>query len=164
MIMIVHPRSRPRRSADFIDYAEENPGKLNFGSPGTQYRPARGRDVQAAAGIDMTHVPTRARARADRSVVWADPVDVRVDRHLAAAGPGRIGAGVGSASTERIAELPDLPTIAETGIPAIVSACVRYRRATGMPAEAAQKISASINRALVTKHSAPRSPRAGFRR
>jgi len=70
---------------------------------------------------------------------------------------------LGVSAVERIAELPDLPTIAESGYPGYrVSVWYGIAAPTGMPAEAAQKISASMNRALDDQAFRASLVKAGF--
>ena len=70
---------------------------------------------------------------------------------------------LGVSSTEHIAELPDLPTIAESGYPGYrVSVWYGIAAPVGMPAEAAQKISASIAHALGDEAFRASLTRAGF--
>src|SRR5215472_17909329 len=58
MIMIVHPSIPAKTVAEFVAYAKQNPGKLNFGSAGTGgVGHLSGEIFKHVAGIEMTHVP-----------------------------------------------------------------------------------------------------------
>src|SRR6202051_4309545 len=58
VVMEVHPSVRARTVAEFVAYARQNPGKVNFGSPGTGGTiKLAGEMFKQMAGIEMTHVP-----------------------------------------------------------------------------------------------------------
>ena len=71
------------------------------------------------AGVDMVHVPYKGAGPALTDLLSRQhPGDVRHARHGAAAGQGRIAAAARrSVRRKRIADLPDVPTIAESGYP-----------------------------------------------
>ena len=57
-VMIVHPSVPAKSVAEFVAYARQNPGKLNFGSAGTGgVGHLSGEMFKLMAGIEMTHVP-----------------------------------------------------------------------------------------------------------
>jgi tripartite-type tricarboxylate transporter receptor subunit TctC len=102
------------------------------------------------AGIEMTHVPYKG-AGAALTDLLSGQIQVMFESVGISLPPVQAGLvrALGVSSTERIAELPDLPTIAESGHPGYrVSVWYGIAAPAGMPVEAAQKISASINRAL----------------
>jgi len=137
--------------AEFIDYAKKNPGKLNFGSPGNGSIGQLAAEMfKQQAGIEMTHVPYKG-AGAALTDLLSGQIQVMFESIGISLPPVQAGLvrALGVSSTERIAELPELPTIAEGCCPGYrVSVWYGVAAPTGMPAEAAQKISASINRAL----------------
>jgi tripartite-type tricarboxylate transporter receptor subunit TctC len=151
MIMIVHPSVPAKTIAEFIDYAKKNPGKLNFGSPGNgSIGQLAGEMFKQQAGIEMTHVPYKG-AGAALTDLLSGQIQVMFESVGISVPPAQAGLvrALGVSSTEHIAELPDLPTIAESGYPDYrVSVWYGIAAPTGMPMEAAQKISASMNRAL----------------
>ena len=159
MIMIVHPSIPAKTIAEFIDYAKKNPGKLNFGSPATAASassPARC-SSRGRHRDDPCAVQGRGR-RADRSAGGADPGDVRVvGISLPPAKAGLVRA-LGVSSTERIAELPDLPTIAESGYPELSrQRLVWDRRADRNAGGGREKDQREHQpRARMTRRSAPR--------
>ena len=97
VVMEVHPSVPAKTVAEFVAYAKQNPGKLNFGSAGTGGTiHLAGEMFKQMAGVDMVHVAYKgAGPGADRSAVGQHPVDVRHARHRAAAGQGRIAAAAG---------------------------------------------------------------------
>jgi tripartite-type tricarboxylate transporter receptor subunit TctC len=165
MIMIVHPSVPAKTIAEFIDYAKKNPGKLNFGSPGNgSIGQLAGEMFKQQAGIEMTHVPYKG-AGAALTDLLSGQIQVMFESVGISLPQVRAGSvrALGVSSTERIAELPDLPTIAETGHPGYrVSVWYGIAVPTGMPAEATQKISASINHALGDETFRTSLSKAGF--
>ena len=151
MIMIVHPSVPAKTIAEFVDYAKKNPGKLNFGSPGNgSIGQLAGEMFKQMAGIEMTHVPYKG-AGAALTDLLSGQIQVMFESVGISLPPVQAGLvrPLGVSSAERIAELPDLPTIAESGYPDYrVSVWYGIAAPAKMPAEAAQKISASMNRAL----------------
>jgi len=164
MIMIVHPSVPARTIAEFIDYARKNPGKLNFGSPGNgSIGQLAGEMFKQQAGIEMTHVPYKG-AGAALTDLLSGQIQVMFESIGISLPPVQAGLvrALGVSSTARIAELPDLPTIAESHPGYRVSVWYGVAAPTGMPAEASQKISMSINRALGDETFRASLTKAGF--
>jgi len=151
MIMIVHPSVPAKTIAEFVDYAKKNPGKLNFGSPGNgSIGQLAGEMFKQMAGIEMTHVPYKG-AGAALTDLLSGQIQVMFESVGISLPPAQAGLvrPLGLSAAGRITELPDLPTIAESGYPDYrVSVWYGIAAPVKMPAEAAQKISASMNRAL----------------
>jgi len=151
MIMIVHPSVPAKTIAEFVDYAKKNPGKLNFCSPGNgSIGQLAGEMFKQMAGIEMTHVPYKG-AGAAMTDLLSGQIQVMFESVGISLPPAQAGLvrPLGVSAAGRITELPDLPTIAESGYPDYrVSVWYGIAAPVKMPAEAAQKISASMNRAL----------------
>jgi tripartite-type tricarboxylate transporter receptor subunit TctC len=124
-IAFVVPASSPTNSVrDFVALAKANPGRLTFASSGVGgLIHLTGEMFKQAAGIDLTHVPYKGTTQ-----ILPDILDARVDLALDSlpayiphiqSGKVRVFA---VASRERSALLPDLPTMAEAGVPGVVSA------------------------------------------
>jgi tripartite-type tricarboxylate transporter receptor subunit TctC len=119
-IAVVVPNTSPARSlAEFIAYAKANPGKLTMASPGHGTGPhLAGEMFKRAAGIELTHVPYRGAAPALQDVVPG-----RVDsffNNIAGVAPlmreGQLRV-LAITSGNRIPAEPNLPTVAESGLP-----------------------------------------------
>lgn len=118
--LLVVPASRPWRSpAELIEAARRQPGTLTYGSAGsgTSIHLA-GALFCALAGIEMTHIPYRGSGPA-----VADLVSGRLDAmfdSITSAGPhiasGRLRA-LAVTTGRRSSAYPDLPTVAEAGLP-----------------------------------------------
>jgi tripartite-type tricarboxylate transporter receptor subunit TctC len=102
-----------------IAYAKENPGKLSVGTPGVgSPHHLAAAMLNRAAGIDITHVPYRGTAPALNDLlggqiplIWATPNAVVQFIEAGKVKP------LATASLERIAMLPQVPTIAESALP-----------------------------------------------
>jgi tripartite-type tricarboxylate transporter receptor subunit TctC len=165
MIMIIHPSVPAKTIAEFVAYAKQNPNKLNFGSPGNgSIGQLAGEMFKQMAGIEMTHVPYKG-AGAALTDLLSGQIQVMFESVGISLPPAQAGLvrPLGVSATERIAELPDLPTIAESGYPGYrVSVWYGIAAPTKMPAEAAQIIGASINRALGDESFRASLTKAGF--
>lgn len=165
MIMIVHPSIPAKTLAEFIDYAKKNPGKLNFGSAGSgSIGQLAGEMFKQQTGIEMTHVPYKG-AGAALTDLLSGQIQVMFESvgiSLPHVQEGLVRP-LGVSSAARIAELPDLPTIAESGYPGYrVSVWYGIAAPAGTPADAARTISASINRALSDEAFRASLAKAGF--
>ena len=118
-IMVV-PNSSPAKSVtQFIDYAKANRGKVTFGSSGTGSSiHLSGELFKRMAGIEMTHVPYRGGGPA-----LNDLIPGRIDVYFGNL-PGMLpqvqsGAvrGLAVTSAMRVPFVPDIPTVAESGLP-----------------------------------------------
>ena len=114
------PKSRHHaRSSDLIALAKAKPGKLNYGSSGVGNPLHLTMEMlKHATGIDILAVPFRGDAQINAALIAGD-VEVAVVP-LATAVPliqdGRIR-GLGVTGAKRSPTLPDVPTVAESGVP-----------------------------------------------
>ena len=150
-VMIVHPMVAAKSIAEFVAYAKQNPGKLNFGSAGTGgVGHLSGEMFKHMVGIEMTHVPYKGAGPALADLI-AGHIQLTFETLGTALPPIKAGLvrPLGVTSAERIADLPELPTIAESGYPDY-RATVWYGAAApaGVPEQIVQTIRASFNRAL----------------
>jgi tripartite-type tricarboxylate transporter receptor subunit TctC len=145
------PNSSPAHSIkELIDYARSHPGKLTMASPGTGSAPYLAAMLfLQMADIKMTHVPYRG-----ASPAFTDLIPGRVDCYFgsgallsyARSGQVRVLASTGA---KRDAAAPDLPTIAEAGVPGYdVTAWQALFVPARTPPEIVRKISADTITAL----------------
>jgi tripartite-type tricarboxylate transporter receptor subunit TctC len=117
--LVVHPAIAASSVAEFIALAKSRPGKLNYGSAGIGTSPQLSMELfKMNAGIDIMHIAYKGAGPA-----VADLVGGHVHAMFATV-PSIIGAHragkvrvLGVTSTKRFADLPDVPTIAESGMP-----------------------------------------------
>ena len=119
MLVVVNPKVEAKTLGEFVKLAKENPGKLNFGSPGVGTTGHLGLALfMHAAGIKLTHVPYKGAAPAVTDLL-AGQIDGVVDNpptvlpHIEA---GKLRPLAVAAKT-RMPQLPNLPTAAEAGVP-----------------------------------------------
>ena len=118
MLLAVRPDSPARSVADLVRMAKDKPGQLSFGSPGVGTPPhMAGELFKRLAGIDAVHVPYKGGGQAANDlmaghVTWTFD-GTNVQQPLAQA--GRIRA-LAVTARERLAGLPDVPTMAEAGV------------------------------------------------
>jgi tripartite-type tricarboxylate transporter receptor subunit TctC len=119
-LMAVSNASPVNSVQDYIARAKENPGKVTFATPGLGTSGhLSGELFKRRAGIDITHVPYRGVAAGGMSDLIAGRVDAMFNTTgslLQAVKGGQIR-GLAVTTPERFAGAPDLPTIAESGIP-----------------------------------------------
>lgn len=151
MIMEVNPSVPATTIAEFVAYARKNPGKLNFGSAGTGGTVhLAGEMFKQMAGVEMTHVPYKGAGPALQDLLSGN-IQLMFDTLGTALPPVKSGLlrALGVSSSERIPDLPDLPTIAESGYPDYaVSVWYGIAAPSKVPDEIAGKIKASLDRAL----------------
>ena len=145
------PNSSPAHSVkEFIDYAKSRPGQLTMASPGTGSAPYLAEMLfLQMANIKMTHVPYRG-----ASPAFADLMPGRIDCYfgsgalLSYARQGQVRV-LGMSGLKRDPASPDLPTIAESGVPGYeVTAWQALFVPTKTPPAIVRKISADTNTAL----------------
>ena len=149
-VMEVHPSVPAKTVAEFIDYARANPGKISFASAGNGTTiHLSGELFMAMTGIKMLHVPYRGSAPALNDLV-AGNVPLMMDSMITGLPHVRSGTLKGLAvSTARRSPLaPDIPTVAESGIPGF-EAFLWYGivAPAQTPGDIVQKLGAEIGRA-----------------
>jgi tripartite-type tricarboxylate transporter receptor subunit TctC len=118
-LMVINPDLPVHTVAEFIAYAKARPGKLFFGSPGAGTGiHLSGELFKIMAGVDLVHAPYRGSAPALADLM-AGEIQVMFDNMPSAlplARSGRLRALAVTTAT-RAAALPDVPTLAESGLP-----------------------------------------------
>jgi tripartite-type tricarboxylate transporter receptor subunit TctC len=119
MLLVVNPSLTKAASVkDFIDEAKRAQGKINFASVGAGTTHHLAMELfKQQTGISLNHIPYKGAAPAVQDLVGGQVPVMFLD--LAAGGPqiraGKIKA-LAVASAKRIAALPDVPTLAESGV------------------------------------------------
>src|SRR4051812_43031692 len=108
-----------RTVRELIDYAKKNPGKLSNGSSGNGTTGHLGGELfKTMTGTDIVHVPYKGSAQAINDLISGN-IQVMFD-NVPSIGPhaksGRVR-GLGVSAPKRAATFPDVPTIAEAGVP-----------------------------------------------
>jgi tripartite-type tricarboxylate transporter receptor subunit TctC len=117
-LMAVGPSVPARTVAELIAYAKAHPGKLNFAAPTGGPPHLAGEMFKAATGIDIVPVSYRAMNQAFTDLIGGQ-MDIMFDAPallLPLIRDGKVRALV-AMSAKRFADLPDVPTMAEAGLP-----------------------------------------------
>lgn len=119
VLLAVNPQVPVDSVADLLRYAREKPGQLNYGSPGSGTPPhMAGELFKSMAKIDVVHVPYKGGAAALMDLVGGRVAYTfeGLVLQLPQVKAGKIKA-VAITSARRLASLPDIPTVAESGLP-----------------------------------------------
>jgi tripartite-type tricarboxylate transporter receptor subunit TctC len=149
-VLAVHPSLKVKTTAELIALAKSQPGKLNYGSSGTSIY--LGTELfKAMAGIDMVHVPYKGGGPALLAIL-ANEVQVVFDP-LPSAAFNHARAGnlvlLATSGAKRPRAAPDLPTIAESGLPGFnVSSWYGVFAPAGTSRPVVEFINAGIARAV----------------
>jgi tripartite-type tricarboxylate transporter receptor subunit TctC len=119
LLMVVHPSVPAKDIKELIALAKSKPGQLNYASsgPGTPYHMA-GELFKAMSGTDIVHVPYKGSGDA-RNAVIGGHVQMMLDAITTMAANARAGQvrALGTTGIKRSSVMPDVPTIAEAGVP-----------------------------------------------
>jgi len=150
-VLVVAPSTGYKTVADLVADAKKKPGGLNFGSAGT----GSGTHINAekfklAAGIDVLHIPYKGTPEAltdtmtGRVAYFFSPISAALP-HVR---DGKLVA-LGVSTAKRASTLPNVPTIAESGLPGFDYVLwVAAFAPAGTPADVVEKINRDINRVL----------------
>ncbi len=117
--LIVRADSPFKTVNDLLDWARQNPGKLNYGSSGIGGIPHLAMvALGKAAGVQMTHIPHKGDADNMLSLLRGD-VAAFVSHTAVLATHAKDVRALGLMASKRLAEYPSLPTLAEQGAPAL---------------------------------------------
>ncbi|HQX59364.1 MAG TPA: tripartite tricarboxylate transporter substrate binding protein [Burkholderiaceae bacterium] len=149
-VLVINPAVPARTMREFVDYARQNPKKLNYGSAGNgSTNHFLGELVKQTAGIDMLHVPYKGSGPASADLL-AGQIQAMVDS--VAAAKGNIDAGklraLGVTTAQRVAQLPDVPTLKESGFDIEYAGWVVVMAPAGTPAEVVTTLHDAIAAAM----------------
>lgn len=164
-LLLVHPDVPARDVASFIAHARANPGRMSFGSVGAGSGGHLAMsDIMARAGIELVHVPYRGFPEATLDLI-AGRIQAMV---VIAAGvlpqvrDGRVRALAVTAEA-RIPQAPEVPTLAEAGMPDAASyAWIGLIAPAATPTERVERLAAEARRALTEAQTRTRMEAAGF--
>jgi tripartite-type tricarboxylate transporter receptor subunit TctC len=152
VFLMAHPSVPASSVAEFVAYAKANPGKLSYGSAGQGSSPHLAAEMfTRQAGIQATHVPYRGAAPALTDLL-AGQVQFMFDP-----GPGLKHAAEGKlkllavGSPQRASQLPNTPTLAESGFPGFDADTVFGIYAPGgTPAALVARLHDEVNKAVTS--------------
>ncbi len=146
-ILTVRADSKFKSVKELIDYAKANPGKINYGSTGSGSSNHLSMELfLELTGTKMTHIPYKGSAPAVTALLAGD-IDVLFD-NLPNVYPnitaGKLNA-LAATGTKRAPLLPNIPTVAEAGVPGYeVSVWFGMQAPAGTPADVIKKINAGM--------------------
>jgi len=118
-VLVVHPSVPAKSVAELVRHAKAHPGTLNYSSPGNgSGAHLAGELFKSMTGVDIVHIPFNGIAPAVTAVVGGQVqiMFAGAPSALPQVKAGRLVA-LGVASPKRIAAAPELPTLAESGLP-----------------------------------------------
>jgi len=149
--MIVVPNSSPFQTLqEFVAHAKASPGKVSWASPGVGTVPhLAGELFKHMAGIEMTHVPYRGVSEGLMSDFISGRLDLMFNTTGSLLQPIRAKQvrGLAVTSAKRFADEPELPTVAESGVPGYD---VSSWYAVYVPAKTPPEIISKINADMAT--------------
>ncbi len=151
LVLSVPPSLPVNNVQELIAYAKANPGKLNFGSAGIgNTLHLAGELFKSRAGIDIVHVPYKGASAAVTDLL-AGRIHLMIDvvqTPLAHIQGGKLKA-LGTTGAQRIALLPDVPTIAEQGLPGFLfTTWIGLAAPAGTPPAIVARLHAEMAKAL----------------
>ncbi len=151
LVLVVPQRSPVNSLKELIALAKAKPGTLNYGSsgPGSNYHMA-GELIKNLAGLDMVHVPYKGSTGA-RADILSGQIDMMFDSVPTMAPTieeGRVKA-LGTSGKTRSPVLPNVPTIAEAGIPDYnATIWIGVMAPAGTPKPVVETLNREINKIL----------------
>jgi tripartite-type tricarboxylate transporter receptor subunit TctC len=152
-VLVVHPSIPAANVREFIAYAKQNPGKLNFGSGSTgSAGHLAGELLKVDAGLDMVHIPYKGAAPATQALLAGDTQLMfdNLANAMVQVKAGKLRAlAVTTAQRSKLA--PDLPTMAEAGVPGFdISTWFGLLAPAGTPPDVIARWNADVTRILNT--------------
>jgi tripartite-type tricarboxylate transporter receptor subunit TctC len=151
LVMVVHPSVPAKDLKEFIALAKSKPAKLNYASSGTgtPYHMA-GELFKSMSGTDIVHVPYRGSSGA-RNDVLGGQVQMMFDAITTMAPNVKAGQvrALATTGTKRSTVLPDVPTVAEAGVPGYETTIwLGLMAPKGTPQAVVDKLNAGIKQAI----------------
>jgi len=150
-VLIVNPSMQARSVGEFIALAKAAPRKLDYGSPGIGTSPQLSMELfKLMSGIELVHIPYKGNAPAIADLLGGQ-LPVMFDNLPGSMGhikAGRVRV-LGVSSVARHPSLPDVPTIAESGLPGFEVVVWYAVFAAGTPPpQVLARLTAAANRAV----------------
>ena len=150
-VLVVHPSVPAKNLRELVAYAKANPDKLNFASPGDgSGAHLAGELLKLEAGVQATHVPYKGLAPAVNDLLGGNVqmMFAGISTILAHVKGGKLVA-LAIAGPNRNPQLPDVPTVAESGLPGFdVTSWYGIVTRTGTPPAIVQKVQRDMAEAL----------------
>ena len=151
LLMVVHPSVPASNVKEFIALAKSKPGALNYASSGngTPYHMA-GELFKAMAGVDIVHIPHKGSDGARNSILGGQ-VQMMFDAVPTMAANARAGKvrALATSGKSRSPVTPELPTVAEAGVPGYESGIwLGLVAPAGTPLPVLERINAEVRKVI----------------
>jgi tripartite-type tricarboxylate transporter receptor subunit TctC len=151
LVMVVHPSVPAHNVQEFIALAKAKPGMLNYASSGTGTPYHMAAELfKKMTGTDIVHVPHRASGD-QRNAVLGGHLDMTFDAITTMAANVQAGQvrALGTSAATRSKVLPDVPTIAEAGVPGFDAVIwLGLAAPAGTPKPIVDKLNAAIGQTI----------------
>ena len=149
-VLLAHPSSGIKNVAELVAHAKAHPGKLSFGSTGNGSGQHFGLELlRQAAGIEVIHVPYKGAAPLHMALLSGEVAAgfniVQLPMQQVRKGELR---ALATASKKRSVLAPEVPTLAELGMPIDFDTWYAVYAPAGTPKEVVTRLNAEINRIL----------------
>ena len=163
-LLVSHPAAPFRDFKGFIAHAKANPGKLNYSSAGNGTLPHVTMELLLRrTGVEVAHIPYRGAAPAMTDLL-AGQVQLKMDTYATAnqhVAQGKLRA-LAFASRERSTLMPNVPTVAEMGLPGYEGILwIGIVAPAGTPKPVIERLASAFQRAVRTPEIAERLERDG---
>lgn len=151
LVLVVHPSLPARSVREFIALLKARPGVINYASGGSGSAAHMAAELfKAMAGVDMVHVPYKGTAPALIDLAGGH---VSVGFYTVSATSGHVKTGrlraLGLSALKRSPAVPELPTVAEAGLPGFeASTWIGVLAPAGTPRELIERLHGEITKIL----------------
>lgn len=149
MLLVAHPSVPAKSARELIALAKARPGKLNVGSGGNGVPSHLAAELfMTLRGAQMTHIPFKGAGTSMLALMTGD-IDVVFGSLPATQGPAKTGRvrALGVSTAKRSPAWPDLPTLAESGVPGFeMTSWYAFFGPSGLPKDLVTRIHAEIGR------------------
>ena len=163
--LAVNPRLPVRNVQELISYSRARPGRLNYGSSGTGSMSSLGSEMlKSAAALDIEHIPYTGSAPSLAALVGGqiDIMFADLSLLIPQAGSGAVRL-IGAAGAHRALAAPDLPTVAEQGVPGFdLDAWYGIVAPAGTPSDIVAKLRGALSEMLRTPDFRQRLEQLGY--
>ena len=162
-ILVVHPSVPAKTTRDLINLARSKPGELSYASGGATSQLA-GELFNSMAKVKLNHIPYKSSGPASTDLLGGQVASMfsappAVLPHI---GTGRLRA-LGTTGIKRMSNNPDVPTIAESGLPGYeVNSWSGVIGPAGMPRDAINRLNAEIVHVMALQEIKNRLPSLGI--
>jgi tripartite-type tricarboxylate transporter receptor subunit TctC len=150
-ILSVHPSVPVKSVKEFIAWAKASPGKINYASPGVGTSPQLTMELfKLSTGIELVNVPYKGGAPALVDLLGGHVLVMfaNLPEHLPMVKAGRLR-GLAVSTLKRSPQLPDVPTVAESGVPGFeVTVWYGLCAPAGVPKPIVARLNADIVKTL----------------